>query len=105
MSSYKIRLSRKADIQLIKHTSFLVNHSISSAKKFADEYQGILERLQDNPLQFPVETDEDIPDDKEYRKALFAKNYKILFQIKSDTIFIDAIVDCRQDNSGLLYTL
>lgn len=37
-----------------------------------------------------------------YRKILFESRYLLLFQIRDNTVYVDAVVDCRQDYGWLL---
>lgn len=98
MGTYKILLASRVDSQLLKHTEFLARVSLPAAKRFRDEFAKILERLETNPLQFPMETDLGLPEGM-YRKALFSKRYKALFSVEGDTVYLDAVVDCRQSGN------
>jgi hypothetical protein len=42
-----------------------------------------------------------LPEHK-YRKLLFEKRYLLIYQIKGNTVYVDAMVDCRQDYGWLL---
>ena len=42
-----------------------------------------------------------IPRNK-YRKILFESRYLLLFQIRDNMVYVDAVVDCRQDYGWLL---
>ena len=70
--------------------------SIPAAKRFRREYAAILDALEQTPLQFPLDTDPNLPDGM-YHKALFAKWYKALFTVEGTTVYLDAVVDCRRD--------
>ena len=37
-----------------------------------------------------------------YRFILFEKRYMLIFQIVDDTVYVDYVVDCRQDYGWLL---
>ena len=37
-----------------------------------------------------------------YRKILFESRYLLLFQIRDNMVYVDAVVDCRQDYGWLL---
>jgi len=63
-----------------------------------DEFSKILDALEQNPFQFPQETEYDLPGET-YRKALFSKWYKAIFSVSEDTVYLDAVLDCRQDNA------
>lgn len=86
---------------LIKHARFLASVSVPAARGLISNFAKILDFLEDNPFQFPIETDYELPPDK-YRKALFSKRYKALFTVEGETVFLDAVLDCRQDNSNNL---
>ena len=62
------------------------------------EFEKMLDTLEKNPFQFPVETDYNLPDGA-YRKALFSRWYKVIFSVSDDTVYPDAVLDCRQDNA------
>jgi plasmid stabilization system protein ParE len=100
MAKYSVILSSRVEAQLLQHMEFLARVSVPAAKRFREEYARILDRLEDNPHQFPVETDPNLPTGL-YRKALFAKRYKALFSIVEDLVYLDAVVDCRQQNEML----
>ena len=95
MARYTVIVASRVDGQLLRHVSFLARVSIPAARRFRKEYAEILDRLEENPLQFPLETDPNLPENT-YRKALFARWYKLLFIVENDTVYLDAAVDCRQ---------
>jgi len=39
---------------------------------------------------------------QKYRKLLFEKHYLSLYQIRGNIVYINAVVDCRQNYSWLL---
>lgn len=58
------------------------------------DFEAIICRLSENPYQFPSCDDPNLADT--YRKAIFAKWYKIIFSVEDDTVYVDAVVDGRQ---------
>jgi hypothetical protein len=84
---------------LLSHTGFIAQVSTEAAKRFVAEYGQVIERLEENPLQFQEETAFNNPDG--YRRAVFAKWYKCLFIIDGETVYVDSIVDCRQNPEAL----
>lgn len=72
MSKYTVIVSRRADEILIRHALFGAQVRVSAAKRMASEFAKVLDMLEENPFQFPVETDYDLPGGV-YRKALFSK--------------------------------
>ncbi len=100
MAKYQIITASRVERQLLQHVEFLSRVSIPAAKRFRTEFSGILDELEENPYQFPLDTDYNLPDDV-YHRALFAKWYKALFIIQDHTVYLDAVVDCRQNNNAM----
>ena len=100
MSKYTVIVSRRADEMLVRHARFLAQVRVSAAKRMTAEFAKVLDTLEQNPFQFLPETDFDLPDGA-YRKALFSKWYKAVYSVSGNTVYLDAILDCRQDNSKI----
>ncbi len=98
MGKYTVIVSRRADEMLICHAKFLAQVRVSAAKRMTAEFAKVLDVLEQNPFQFPAETDHDLPSGM-YRKALFSKWYKAIFSVSENTVYLDAVLDCRQDNT------
>ena len=102
MSRCTVIIAGRVDRQLIRHIRFLANVSLPAAKRFREEYAEILDRLEENPFLFPIDTDPNLPEGM-YRKAVFARCYKALFTVENEIVYLDAVVDCRQ--SAAAYNL
>lgn len=98
MGKYAVTVSKRADAMLVRHTRFLANVSVPAAKELTKDFSKVLDALEDNPFQFPFETEYDLPPGQ-FHKALFYKRYKALFYVEGETVYLDAVLDCRQDNS------
>lgn len=98
MGKYTVIVSKRADAMLIRHARFLANVSVPAAKSLVKEFEKTVAALEDNPFQFPLETEYDLPPEV-FRKALFCKRYKALFSVEGNSVFLDAVLDCRQENS------
>lgn len=96
MAKYEIIFSSRVDRMLTNHISFLARVSLPAARKLRNDFADVLKRMAENPYQFQVDTDLNLPEDM-YRKALFGKRYKALFTVEGQTVYLDAVVDCRQD--------
>lgn len=94
MTKYKVIVSKHIAENMLEHTSFIANVSVDAAKRFVSEFEKVVTLLEDNPLQFQVDTSFANPDG--YRRVIFAKWYKCLFLVKDSTVFVDSIVDCRK---------
>jgi hypothetical protein len=92
---YDVIVSRKADEMLVSHARFLAQVSIPAAKVLRHEFYSVLVRLKENPFQFQLEEDLGLPGGK-YRRVVFAKRYKAVFSVFENSVFVDAIIDCKQ---------
>ena len=97
---YEVIVSRRAEQMLTSHVCFLARASVKAARRLRDEYAETLDALEDNPFQFPPASDLGLPD--EYHKALFGKRYQAIFYVEGDTVYLDAVLDCRMDNTGVI---
>lgn len=97
MAKYDVRFHPRLGAQLERHAEFIARVSRPAAVNFRAEFLDLIRRLAENPYQFPLYDDPNLPDDV-YRKAIFAKWYKVVFSVEGETVYIDAIVDGRADS-------
>jgi len=100
---YNVTLAERADKMLLMHTEFLAKVSPSAARRLISEFKKVKQNLSNDPMQFPFADDIDVPGItlKTYRKCIFYGRYKALFVVKDSDVFIDTIIDCRQENADL----
>ncbi len=101
MKQFNVVLSARATSDMVSHVSFLAKVSTSAAKKLAQDFRIAAESLERLPLRNPFLTGEYLPQNK-YRYLIFAKRYLLIYQVKNDTVFVDYVLDCRQDYGWLL---
>lgn len=101
MKPYNVIISARATSDIVSHVSFLAKVSKSAAKNLANDFKISAESLERLPLRNPFLTGEYLPQNK-YRYLIFAKRYLLIYQVKNDTVFIDYVLDCRQDYCWLL---
>ena len=94
MAKFKVIFDPALDQMLLQHTEFISRVSVPAAERFLDEFEAVIQRLSENPYQFPSCDDPNLADT--YRKAVFAKWYKMIFSVEDDTVYVDAVVDGRQ---------
>ena len=87
MGDYTVIVSRRADEMLIRHARFLAQVRVSAARRMTAEFAKVID----------AELDYNLPDGA-YRNALFSKWYKAIFSVSGNTVYLDAVLDCRQDN-------
>lgn len=98
---YKVIVSDRARQMLADNIRFLAQKSPSAARKAKDALMDAIRSLYQMPMHFPFLDAEFIPPNK-YHKLFVEKWYLVLYQIKDQTVFIDYVVDCRQDYGWLL---
>jgi hypothetical protein len=100
-NEFTVIISNQAAEMLVYHARFLANVSENAAKRLIGEFEKTAKSLEIMPTRCPWLNDPLLPEHK-YRKLLFDKRYLLIFQIRGKTVYIDAVVDCRQDYAWLL---
>ncbi|MDR2897557.1 MAG: type II toxin-antitoxin system RelE/ParE family toxin [Spirochaetaceae bacterium] len=100
---YSVILAERAEEMLLSHTEFLAQVRGSGAYRLIEDFKKAADMLAGNPFQFPFADEMDVPGIpvETYRKCLFGWRYKALYLVEDDQVYIDAIVDGRQENKGL----
>jgi len=98
---YKVIVSDRSRQMLASNVRFLARKSPSAARKVKNELLEAIRSLKEIPERFPFLEAEFIPPNK-YHKMFVQKRYLILYQIKDQTVYVDYIVDCRQDYGWLI---
>ena len=98
---YTVIISDRAKQMLGQHIRFLAQVNKSAAldlkKRFLEEFRS----LESFSQKYSFFNGDFIPPNK-YHK-LYVKNwFLVLYQVKDNTVYVDWIVDCRQDYSWLL---
>jgi plasmid stabilization system protein ParE len=97
----KVIVSDRARQMLAGHVRFLAQKSPTAARKIKNDLLDAIRSLQQMPQRFPFLESEFIPPNK-YHKMFVEKWYIILYQVKDQTVYVDYIVDCRQDYGWLV---
>ena len=98
---YKVIISDRTKEMLGMHIRFLAQVNKTAATKLKSRLVEEIRSLQDMPQEYPFFNENYIPANK-YHKLYVEKWYLVLYQIKDDTVYVDWIVDCRQDYQWLL---
>jgi plasmid stabilization system protein ParE len=88
---------------LLLHTEFLARVSPSAARRLLADFRKAAKLLADNPFMFPFADELDVPGipPETYRRCAFGKRYKAICLIEGNDVYIDAVIDCRQENANL----
>ena len=101
MRDYKVLVSPKAKEMLDEHIDFLAQVNKASARNKKNEIIKALRSLSDMSARFPLFESDYIKSGK-YHKMYIEKWYLILYQIIGDTVFVEYIIDCRENYQWLL---
>lgn len=98
---YKVIISERAKEMLGMHIRFLAQVNKAAAKKLKNRLVDEIRALQEMPQRYPFLNENYTPANK-YHKLYVENWFLVLYQIKDDTVYVDWIVDCRQDYQWLL---
>lgn len=98
---YRVIISDRAKQDLLLHVRFLAQINKSAAQKLRLRIIDEIRSLEQLPHRYPFLNAEYIPPNK-YHKLYVENTYLILYQIRDDTVYVDWIVDCRQDYQWLI---
>jgi plasmid stabilization system protein ParE len=100
-SYYNVVVSERAADMLVQHVRFVARVSMQAADKLRMDIVEAVKSLAVFPERNMRFTHTCVPEDK-YRKMLVEKRYLIIYQIKESNVYVDYILDCRQDYRWLL---
>lgn len=98
---YTVIVSDRAASMLANHIRFLARVSPKTAKRLHKEIVAETKVLEYMAECCPWLICDEIPANK-YRKKLVSKRYLLIYQIKDDKVYVDYVLDCRQDYKWLL---
>ena len=98
---YRVILSDRAAEMLVQHVRYMAQVNVQAAENLRAEIIEDAKSLQSIPERNMWLTDQALPENK-YRKMLVCKRYLLVYQIKRDVVYIEYVVDCRQDYQWLL---
>lgn len=98
---YKVLVSDRAHQMLASHIRFLAQKNPAAARQTKKDLMDAIRSLHQMPERFPFLKAEFIPPNK-YHKMFVEKRYLVIYQIRNQTVYVDYIMDCRQDYDWLL---
>ena len=98
---YRVIISERAKEMLATHIAFLARVNKPAAMKLRKRVVDEIRTLQEMPQLFPFFNEPYMPPNK-YHKLYVENWYLVLYQIKDSTVYVDWVVDCRQDYQWLL---
>jgi len=98
---YAVVVSDRAKRMLGAHVRFIARVDKAAAQETKKRLMAALRSLSQMPQRFPFLQEEYITPNQ-YRKMYVEKWYLVLYQVREDTVYVDYILDCRQDYGWLL---
>lgn len=98
---YSVIISKHATQMLVSHVAFLSKVSEDAAERLVISFEKAANSLQEMPHRCPWLIGEFIPRNV-YRYLIFEKQYLLIYQIKDNMVYIDYVLDCRQDYGWLI---
>ena len=99
--TYKVIISDRALRMLGSHIKFLARVNKKTASEKKQQIMSELRSLSSMPQRFPFFQEDYIPPNKDHK--MFIDNwYLVLYQIKDDAVYVDYILDCRQEYGWLI---
>ena len=100
-SKYTVQVDRAAYAKMYSHVRFLAQVSVPAAQRLEDTFSAALETLEENPCGYlRYEPQSEI--EAKLHAMLFGKRYRMVFEIRDDTVYVYDIQDCRQDDDKRL---
>ena len=101
MQRYNVEVSDRAKNMLGAHVKFLAQKSPSTARDVKDKIITAIRSLSSMLERCPFFDSDFVPRNK-YHKMVVDSRYLLLFQIKDIVVFVDYVIDGRQDYSWLV---
>ncbi len=101
MQTYRVVVSPRAARMLVSHAAFLAGVSRDAAERLVREFRASAESLSRMPNRCPWFIGEFVPRNQ-YRYLIFEKRYLMIYQVIDSTVYIEYVVDCRQDYGWLI---
>lgn len=98
---YDVEIRPGAMKMLVEQAAFLAEFNDEAAERLVQMFEESAASLSQFPKRALELNDAYLPPHK-YRKLLFAEHYLMVYQVAERKVFVDFIVDCRQDYQWLI---
>jgi mRNA-degrading endonuclease RelE of RelBE toxin-antitoxin system len=99
----KVEIASRAEVRMYDHFEFLARVSVRAAEKLLGILKRDLKMLEKNPFAYPY-YNRPASSPHKYRYLLPCSRYRIVYQVIGETVYVDDIQDCRQDDEKNLIT-
>lgn len=102
MDKYRVVVSDEARRQLGNCVLFIAGENREAAQRLRERLVEAIRSLCEMPARYPFFNEPYIPANK-YHKMFVENWYLILYQIRDTTVFVDYVLDCRQEYRWLIH--
>jgi len=95
-SNYIVKVGAAAYFKMCAHEHFLAQVSVPAAQRLHDAFEATLNLLEENPCGY-LRYEPQNKLDAELHAVLFAKRYRVVYEIRGEIVYIYDVQDCRQD--------
>lgn len=100
-NKFQVIVSKRAAQQLVEHAVFMARLEERLARQLAADFWKAADSLQSFPYRTPILRSSVFVTEK-YRKMVFGKWYLLIYQIKGERVFVEYVIDGRQDYQWLI---
>lgn len=99
---YQVEISEQAAKMLVNHADFMSAVSVAAAERLVVLFEETADSLRQMPHRGTWLNSEGVPH-YTYRYLLFGKWYLLIYRVIEDTVFVDYVVDGRQEFRWLIH--
>lgn len=100
-TKFQVIVSKRAAQQLVKQAAFVARLEERLARQLVADFRKAAGSLQRFPYRNPI-LRADVFTTEKYRKMVFGKWYLLIYQIKGERVFVEYVIDGRQDYQWLI---
>ena len=101
MDKMRVVVSDEALRQMGNCVLFIAGENLEAAQRLRQRLVEAVRSLEEMPARYPFFNEPYVPANK-YHKMFVEKYYLVLYQVKDDHVFVDMILDARQELPWLL---
>jgi plasmid stabilization system protein ParE len=102
MDKYQVIISDEARRQLGNCVVFIAQDNMEAAQRLRQKLVEAIRSLGEMPARYPFFSESYITANK-YHKMFVENWHLILYQIRDTTVYVEYVVDCRQDYQWLIH--
>lgn len=100
-NKFQVIVSKRVAQQLVEHAVFMARLEERLARQLAADFWKAADSLQSFLYRNPILRSSVFVTEK-YRKMVFGKWYLLIYQIKGERVFVEYVIDGRQDYQWLI---